>query len=646
MCLLGCVALFSACGTSDSARQATSQRTLHLTAYDSTTGEPLDSVRAVDRTLGDSLQSDSAGAFVFRDAEPALYLFDVGGYGYHTQRHVSTLVEPGDTTVRTNVSVLPQRLTLDCEGNRPYNWDQLVSQYEQDSSRVRIQLIDVFAEGESVRVQPVLVNDLPTSTLFLPNTYGALDHYEVRLYDENNNEVPYTYEDAPHDDGHRIYSKKDILPVVPQDARRLDPTRLVVSDSIEDGTTLFARIDYTFSSDDTLQATSETSFPELDLDSLQVPAYDTVRTDGRVRTPDSLVIQRDTTTMRVVGIDTTVTRSGYILFSTLRESNAAPTPEAAQNLLYVPDSVKARARRDSLEAIAERDTTMPSIDTAGVPGERPDFHLVDRTDESKLDSLLVDDRLIDSFGHGLPTQNVTADSLLRMSTPIRSAYVQPPTLSHSATRKGITTEPDTIQQNKALLSAPVSDSLFGMIEAPSRAARDTGAVSDTLTELAGQNPFLDVDVDPSHAPETDSITFDALQRTVPPETDSVIVDSVLADNLQSPPDRTYWSVPDSLSLWQTSVIVVDPAFFRLRAEPRIDTTVSFTIARLLPERIGRQEEISVEHYPQQVVRAPTGSYRSKYLDRWKQIQASRLEEHYCQIFPFPLQSNWRSTSIH
>jgi hypothetical protein len=629
----------NACGVSETAREP-STRTLRLTAIDSSSGEPLDSAQAVNRTLGDSLETDSAGQFVLRDLDPALYVLDVSGYGYHTQRHVGILVEPEDTTLEVERALLPMLLQLDCTGSRPYNWDTLTKQYEEDSTRVRIQLIDVFARDGRVRVQPVVVNDLPTTTLFLPNSFGALDHYEVQLYDGNNNPVPYRYEKSPPDEGHRIYSKEDIRPVVPQDAQRLDPTTLIVEDSLEEGTTLYARMAYTFSSDDTLQATSATTLPALDLDSLQTPVFDTLRTDGRVRVPDSLVIQRDTTRMQIVGIDTTVTRSGYLLFSTLRESNAVSSPEAARNLLYVPDSVKARARRDSLIAAAEADTTVPPIDTSAVPGDRTRFHVVDRTDRSRLDSLITDERLVDAFSNGLPNLGFTADSLLALSPPLRGAFLQTPTLSRDRVRRGFDSRPDTTLGESVLLSGPLSDSLFQMFEPDSLTIPDTGAAPDW------QNPFLAADSLEPTTPELDSITINNLPRTVSPNADSVLVDSVVTEDLSNPPSYTYWPIPDSFSPWDTQVLVVDPAFFKLRARARIDTSAAFDINDLLPKRVGPREQIAVESYPQQVIRSPTGTYRSNYLQAWREIQSNTLSEHYCQIFPYPLRSEWRSTSMH
>jgi hypothetical protein len=637
VCLLGGLLLLNACGTIGSGRTDASP-TLRLTAYDSTSGEPLDSVEAVNRTFGDTLRTDSAGTFVMRDVEPALYIFDVGEYGYHTQRHVSVLFEPQDTTVSSEVPILPQQLNLSCEASRPYSWDGMVSQYQKDSSTVRIQLLDVFARDGEVQVQPVVVNDLPTTTIFVPNNLGALGHYEVRLFDGDNNPIPYRYEEAPPDEGHRIYSKGDILPVVPADAERLEPTRLILEDSLEEGTTIFARMDYTFSTDDTLQATSATTFPDLNLDSLQVPVFDTLRTAGEVRVPDSLVLQRDTTLMRVEGIDTTITRNGYLLFSTLRESNAAPTPDAARDLLYVPDSVKARARRDSLIAAAAADTTVPSIDTSAIGGTSTTFYVVDRTDSTRLSSLLRNEDLARSLARGLPEPEVTADSLLSVSETLRDAFLSPPTLSTRRMRRGLNTEPDSVFADSLLLSAPRSDSLFAMID-------DSLATGDSVDADSATTPFVGVGPLNLRSPETDSIPVDSLPLTVSPRADSVVETSVLDEDLRAPPARTYWSVPDSLSQYQTEVMVVDPSFFRLRARPQIDTTGGVNIAGLLPDRVGTPDRQFTERFPQQVIRSPAGTYRAEYLQTWRDMQASNLKGHYCQIFPFPLRTEWQSTSM-
>lgn len=688
--LLGCLLVFNACSSSKPAKKAPSVRTLNLTAYDSTTGQPLDSARAVNRTFGDTLTTDSAGTFVLRDFEPALYVFDVGGYGYHTQRHVSVLVEPGDSSLTASTPILSKSLTINCEGRRPFNWGNLTSQYKNDSTQVRVQLIDVFAEDGEVRVQPVVVNDLPTTTLFLPDNFGKLGHYEIQLYDGNNNRVPFAFKDAPHDDGHRIYSKADILPIVPQAAERLQPATLVVEDSVEDGTTLYARMQYTFSASDTLRATSATTFPDLDLDSLQVPVFDTLRTDGRVRVPDSLVIQRDTTKMRIVGVDTTVTRSGYTLFSTLREGNAAASPQAARNMLYVPDSVKARAERDSLLAAVRADTTVPPIDTASIAGEKTSFHVVARTDRARIDSLILNDSLVSTLAKGLPNQEIGLDSLLALSPFVRQSYLETPTLSRMPTRRGLDLRPDSTFRDSLLMSAPVADSLFQLYDPDSMAAAeqllddatlarladtttasappadtalaDTATADTAQTSLAAadtaradtmhtdttaaprQNPFLIGSLD-LLAPESDSIPIDSLGLTVPLDADSVVVDSVLTADLQAPPAHTHWHVPNSLSLWKTRVMVVDPSFFQLRARGRVDTSASIDIAGLLPSRVGPRNNITNLSFPQQVIRSPAGTYRQEYLKVWKQLQADNLQDQYCRIFPFPLRTDWRSTSM-
>ena len=642
--LLGCFLLVNACGTSETTRENSStrgNRTLQLTALDSTSGEPLDSARAVNRTFGDTLETDSAGQFVLRNADPALYVFDVGGYGYHTQRHVAALVEPDDSTVTATADLLPQRLTLDCEGERPYFWSNFIQQYRKDSTTIRLQLTDVFAKDGEVTVQPIVVNDL-SAPLFLPNNLGALGHYDVLLYDGNNNRIPYTYKDEPRDEGHRIYSKGDILPVVPKELERLEPTTLVVGDSIEDETTIFARMDYTFSLDDTLRATSATPFPDLNLDSLQVPVFDTLRTAGEVQVPDSLILQRDTTVMRVVGVDTTVTRNKYVLFSTLRDSNAASSAKAARNLLYVPDSVVARARRDSLEAAAKADTTLPEIDTSAIAtaSDRTPLQVVERTNTAGLRSLITDERLVQALRDGLPTLDMTPDSLLSFSSTLRGAYLQPPSLTRSQVRHGLDTIPDSLKADSLILSAPRSDSLFQIM------GPDTLAAPDTATDLSSTNPFVIPDLSEQLSPDTDSITIDSLRLTVGPEADSVTTDSIVTSTLHDPPPYTYWYIPSSYSRTESRVFVADSAFFQLRAKVQIDTTASINIAGLLPDRVGRRKQIALRRYPQQVIRAPAGTYRPTYLETWKALQADQLKQHYCEIFPHPLRTDWRSTSMH
>ena len=708
--LLGCILVVNACSSSKSTtskKASTSTRTLKVTALDSTNGTPLDSARAILRTADagtsgtsvadDTLQTDSAGTFVMRNAEPALYLFDVDGYGYHAQRHVAALVEPDDSTVTANVPLLPKLLSISCRGSRPFNWSGMTTQYQKDSSQVRVQLIDVFASDGEVRIQPVVVNDLPTTTLFLPDNYGKLGHFEVELYDGNSERLPYTYKNAPHDEGHRIYTKGDILPVVPQAAERFKPTTLVVGDSVSKGTTIYARMRYTFSTGDTLRATSETTFPDLDLDSLQVPVFDTLRTDGAVRVPDSLVLQKDTTEMRIVGIDTTVTRSGYMLFSTLRERNAANSPTEAKNMLYIPDSVKQRARRDSLRNRVRADRSVPDVDTAAIDDPESTFHIVDRTDRTRIDSLVLNDSLVGVLAQGLPTEEIPIDSLLNLSAFLQQSYLEDaPTLSRTEVRRGIDLIPDTTFQDSLLLTAPVPDSLFQLFSPDSMSIRDTlvasatledSTISDTafvdtsfadtsfaeatfpqpapadtaaldtatdtvVTDTAAPdttarprpNPFLAGAFD-LLTPETESVTLDSLQLTVSPEADSVVTTTVLDEYLQDPPAHTYWHVPDSISLYRTRVMVVDSSFFHLRAQSRVDTSATFDIAGLLPSRIGKREDITIRTFPQQVIRSPAGTYRQRYLRAWEGLQADQLKQHYCRIFPFPLRSDWRSTSM-
>jgi len=643
--LLGSLLLASACGPSEPTRKQTEpERTLRLTAVDSLSGEPLgllDTARAVNRTFGDSLQADSVGQFVIEDAEPALHIFDVQGYGYHTQRHVSALVEPDDSTVSARTTLLPQRLPIDCEGSRPYFWSSFVKQFKQNRKQVRFQLTSVSAEDGEVRIQPIVVNDL-SSPIFIPDNFGALGHYDVTLY-AGSTRIPYTYKNAPPDEGRRIYEKGDVFPVVPKEVEdKLQSSTLIVGDSIEEGTTIYARMRYTFSENDTLEATSATTFPSLNLDSLQTPVFDTLRTAGAVRVPDSLVLQRDTTIMRVVGIDTTVTRNGYVLYSTSREQNPVRNAEEARNLLYVPDPILARARRDSLEAIAETQTTVPNIDTTALaPSDvRSPLQIVERTNTPGLRSLLSDERLVQALSEGLPALDMTPDSLLSFSNTLRSAYLQTPSLSTSKVLQGVDTTPDSAEADSVILSAPASDSLFRMF---SPDTLDDAPLSTRLT--ADTNPFLARDPNDRLESAIDSVTIDSLRLAVDAEADSVATESVVTNTLSNPPRYSYWYVPPAFSKQNNPLLVVDPSFFRLRAKARVDTVSSVGLTGLLPDRVGIREQRSMSRYPQQVARAPTGTYRSEYLETWALIQENSLKDHYCEIFPFTIQTEWGSASM-
>jgi hypothetical protein len=235
-------------------------------------------------------------------------------------------------------------------------------------------------------------------------------------------------------------------------------------------------------------------------------------------------------------------------------------------------------------------------------------------------------------------------------------------LSREEIRQGLDTEPDTSLRASVLLSAPASDSLFRLFDADTtkdadtmaapapRAPTDTLAATDTTattdtTARRPSNPFLAVPFDPL-TPDADSIPFDSLGLTVGPAADSVTTASVVTSTLHDPPSHTYWFAPDSLSLWRTQVMVVDSSFFKLRARGRVDTSSTINIASLLPSRVGPRRQVTTKTFPQQVIRSPAGTYRQDYLTVWKKLQAEGLKQHYCRIFPFPLRTDWRSTSMH
>ncbi len=163
--------------------------------------------------------------------------------------------------------------------------------------------------------------------------------------------------------------------------------------------------------------------------------------------------------------------------------------------------------------------------------------------------------------------------------------------------------------------------------------------------MADLNPFIPRNLSERVASDIDSIAIDSLHLTVGPESDSTATASVVSNTLSNPPEYSYWYASPSVSRNDAPLLVVDPSFFRLRATPHIDTTATQNLAGLLPDRVGLREQKTFRRYPQQVIKAPTGTYREKYLTTWKTFQENALKRHYCDIFPFPLQTDWKSTSM-
>lgn len=508
--------------------------TIQGRVVDSTSTAPLDSAYAVRRDTGDSLRIDAAGRFIMEDMPPALYLFDVQSYGYHTHRHVAALVEPDDSLVTFDVPMLPQTLQLDCAGRQQRYHDDVQGFVESDSSAITFRLIDLYAEDGTVRVQPVIVNRV-NAPLFLPDNFGTLDHYSVTLVDASGAPLRYRHETptTSADTLRRIYEKSDVLVAVPRQTKRLEPSTLVLDNPPADGAALYARMQYDFSLDETLRPTAETDFPEETLDSLMTPVYDTLRVAGLVRTPDSLVVRRDTTVMEIVGADTTVTRDGYLLYNTRRPGNAAPTAERAVSLLYVPDSVKARTRLDSLIAAGVDTSAVDPDAEATVQPPQRDVRIVPRTDSLTLQRIFDDAFLAGALQFGLPRPGMELSALRRLSRDSLRARLTPPGLPY-----------------RMIYAPDIEDSLrTAVYDSMTVARREAVRRADSLRADSIRQALVErvraLRPDPRDA-SPDSLAPDSLAPdSLAP--DSLAPDSLAPDTTQPPPRRPNAVLPDSLA---------------------------------------------------------------------------------------------------
>ena len=699
----------NACGTSQPA-QTTSQATIRGTVVDSTTGRSLDSAQVLVRRRGDTLQTGSGGGFTLEGMPPGLYVFDVNAYGYHPHRHVSALVRSGGSDVDLSVPLLPQTLQVDCE-NRQQGYHRTVQSFvDQDSSAVRFRLIDLFAQDGEVRVQPILRTQV-SAPIFLPDSLGPRSHYDVELVDETGDPLPFHYknERVSNPDLHRIYQREDILVVVPQQATRLAPKVLQLEEEVAPGTPVYARVRYQFSLRDTLRPTPQTDFPEERLDSLQVARYDTLRVGGSLIAPDSLVERRDTTIVRTVGLDTTVTRDGYLLYSTERDTNAFANAQGAVRELYVPDSVKARTRLDSLiaagvDTVRTQPEAEPTPDPDARRAARSPIDIVLRSDRRALDSLVVDNNLARVLEYGIPRPGMSLDSLELLTDSSLAATLSSPRLERRPLPRTVPRPDSVLRRYSAdslttVLTDLVRDSLVvdslvqrRQPDAPSpapgadsvRAPGDAAARADSLAVPSPAEDSVSADTPATDPLAADTLAADSVNRraradTTQPErprlrsdtltvgdrvpdtvstdsirayltragveTDSVVVDSTIGSFLDDPPAGTYRYVPGSKTRTGERVLVLDPAFTRVRAPVVLDTARVEDLLTLTPERVGDPPEPRIERVVQQIILVPTGGYRTRYLETWRAEQQKNLRDPYCEIFRLRLRSSWRSTTM-
>jgi hypothetical protein len=369
---------------------------------------------------------------------------------------------------------------------------------------------------------------------------------------------------------------------------------------------------YDFTLDDTLRPTEVTDFPPENLDSLQVPVYDTLRVDGSLLVPDSLVERRDTTVVEVVGVDTTVTRDGYLLYSTRRDTNAFRGAEEAVRELYVPDSVKARARLDSLIAQGvdtSRVTQPDSVIEREPRRDLPPLRVVPRTDQRTLDSLVLDDGLVRLFRYGIPRPDLSIDSLKLLSDSSLAQTLGSPELALRG-RNRYVPRPDSVLRTYSAdslgtyLERLVRDSVVvdSLIRTPDTTAADTMAVdsmavdsmavdtmaADTMAADTLQTPADTVRTDTTDGPDGDAAVPDTTDgdAAVPDTTgadtlDTGDADTVAADTVAADTVAADTVAADSITADTTAAAAADTT----RPSAKYLVSDTLTVGELFPDTL-------------------------------------------------------------
>ena len=458
------------------------------TVVDSLTEEPLDSVTVSYRGANRTLATNASGQFTLEDVPPGMYIFDLSKYGYHERRNVAALVSPRDDRVEITTTMLSQSLDMQCGAtNADYHAD--VEQFlDQDSTGVRLRTLDFVADNRDVLVQPALSNNV-NAPVFIPNNVGRYGNYELTLVKEDGTPVPFEYPDAPpQDEGQgdkEIYERGDVRVIVPRQSQRLEPTRVRLTGDVTPGMSLFAKMQYTFTLDETLRPTPTSTFPTAQLDSLRAPFFDTLRVSDRVIVPDSLILGVDTTQVRVLGTDTTIIRDGLVLYSS--EENDTLDVNTALSLLRLRTPDK---ELGPLE--------LPPIDTT-----RPPLYLVNRFDDRARDTLITEKNRLNGLLEASWPQDSTETRALRTR--------RRPVWRHDPPRVRDTNRLDSLLTNLLVPDSVRVDSLLS----------DSTLLSAMLPQPKAKSP--------TDTPGMDTIETDSV-RTDTVEADSVRIDSTTTDS--------------------------------------------------------------------------------------------------------------------
>lgn len=505
----------TACQTTETQRiidvpPSDTRATITGTIVDSLTDAPLDSVtvsyRGVDRTL----YTDERGRFTLPDVPPGVYVFDLSKYGYHDRLNVAAVVGPRDQTVDITASMLSQSLNMQCQDvNADYHTD-IDGFLERDSAGVRLRTLDFVAEQRDVLVQPAITNSV-NAPIFIPKNAGRYGNYELTLVKEDGTPVPFEYPDAPKKGNGMgdkdVYERGDVRVIVPRQSQRLEATRVRLTGDVSPGMPVYAKMRYTFSLDETLRPTPTSTFPSVTLDSLRTPFFDTLRVSDRLIVPDSLILGVDTTLVRVLGTDTTITRDGQVLYS----SEEADTMDVNTALSLL----RLREEEEELGPLK-----LPPIDTT-----RPPLYLVNRFDDRARDTLIVEnDRVQNLIDASWPADSTDTRALRTRQRPVWRH--SPPKAEDTAQLDSLLAGmfvPDSVRVDSLL-----SDSTLLSPFLPEPPAREQPTEPDTsLTDTSLTDTSL-TDTSATAPVQADSVMAGSVM------VDSVMADTVAADSLQMP----------------------------------------------------------------------------------------------------------------
>jgi hypothetical protein len=241
-------------------------------ATDSLTERPVFEASIAESSGPDTAQvqdsTDDDGRFAIRNIPLRSYTFTASHPTFFDKPKIYASLNPRRDSIHRRIAMIPQSLTLTCGPQSNQYHSRVREATREMPDAVRLTTLDVRASQDTLRIWPVISNNVDLFPVFVPDNFNFYGHYRVDVINQEGDTLDVTFANRPERflSEHRIYRKPDVIPVPPQTTRELEPLVLTFNDTPEDETLIQAQVTYNFTLEETIRPTQNTPFPEVDID--------------------------------------------------------------------------------------------------------------------------------------------------------------------------------------------------------------------------------------------------------------------------------------------------------------------------------------------------------------------------------------------